>query len=65
LRWTQDKLTNRLAEVYEASPELRGSVRVALVAVGRGGQGDVGQRIRDEILQVQSRNDCKVGFSVS
>lgn len=33
---------------------------LALAAVGRGGQGDVGQRIRDEILYVQSRNNAKV-----
>ena len=30
-------------------------------AAGRGGQSDVGQRVRDEILAVQSRNRCKVG----
>ncbi len=35
-------------------------VRVALAAVGRGGAGEVGQRIRDEILAVQQRNGCKV-----
>jgi hypothetical protein len=39
---------------------LRDTLRLALVAVGRGGRGDVGQRIRDEILLVQSRNDAKV-----
>lgn len=33
---------------------------LTLAAVGRGGQGDVGQRIRDEILYVQSRNNAKV-----
>ncbi len=33
---------------------------VGLAAVGRGGQGYVGQRIRDEILYVQSRNNAKV-----
>jgi hypothetical protein len=36
-------------------------VEVALGAAGRGGQSDVGQRVRDEILVVQSRNDAKVG----
>ena len=41
---------------------LRDTLRLALVAVGRGGQGDVGQRIRDEILHVQSQNGAKVGF---
>ena len=33
---------------------------LGLAAVGRGGQGDVGQRIRDEILYVQLRNNAKV-----
>ena len=32
-----------------------------MAAAGRGGSSDVGQRIRDEILAVQSRNECKVG----
>ncbi|PNH11039.1 Alpha-glucan water dikinase, chloroplastic [Tetrabaena socialis] len=36
--------------------------RVALAAVGRGGAGEVGQRIRDEILSVQQRNNCKGGM---
>jgi alpha-glucan,water dikinase len=31
-------------------------------AVGRGGSSDAGQRIRDEILSVQSRNSCKGGM---
>lgn len=35
-------------------------VLLALMAVGRGGQGDLGQRIRDEILVVQSKNNAKV-----
>ena len=39
---------------------LRDMLRLALVAVGRGGQGDVGQRIRDEILHVQAQNNVKV-----
>jgi len=30
--------------------------------VGRGGQGDVGQRIRDEILVIQRNNDCSGGM---
>ena len=36
------------------------TLRLCLVAVGRGGQGDVGQRIRDEILHVQAKNSAKV-----
>eukprot|EP01018_Ginkgo_biloba_P037276 Gb_00440 [translate_table: standard] len=30
--------------------------------VGRGAEGDVGQRIRDEILVIQRNNDCKGGM---
>ena len=41
-------------------PDLRELALLAMAAVGRGGQGDVGQRIRDEILTVQSRNGAKV-----
>ncbi len=61
---TQDRLVVRLCEFWAASgprgPELRPVVRMALAAVGRGGQGDVGQRVRDEILVVQQKNNCKV-----
>ncbi len=59
--YTQDRLTGRLAGLYEEGKGLRDTLRLALVAVGRGGQGDVGQRIRDEILTVQSNNGAKVG----
>ncbi|GIL62435.1 hypothetical protein Vafri_16667 [Volvox africanus] len=51
-----------------AAPGGRGSAavgaltRVALAAVGRGGAGEVGQRIRDEILAIQQRNGCKGGM---
>ncbi len=34
----------------------------AMAAAGRGGSSDVGQKIRDEILAVQSRNHCKGGM---
>lgn len=57
---TQDRLTGRLSGLYEEGKGLRDTLRLALVAVGRGGQGDVGQRIRDEILTVQSNNGAKV-----
>merc|ERR1719327_1546862 len=33
-----------------------------MAAIGRGGAGDVGQQIRDQILEVQKRNDCKGGM---
>lgn len=32
--------------------------------VGRGGEGDVGQRIRDEILVIQVRTCLPVAFSL-
>lgn len=56
----QERLANRLAELYMLDEGLRPALRVALTAVGRGGQGDAGQRIRDEILHVQARNGAKV-----
>ena len=46
----QDGLTALLAELLEQRPEWRDILLLGLLAVGRGGQGDVGQRIRDEIL---------------
>ena len=49
-----------MAELVCSRPALREAALLAMAAVGRGGQGDVGQRIRDEILTVQSRNDAKV-----
>lgn len=61
----QGRLTGRLAGLYEEGKGLRDMLRLALVAVGRGGQGDVGQRIRDEILTVQSNNGAKVSCFVS
>ena len=56
----QDGLTALLADLLENRPQWRDVLLVGLAAVGRGGQGDVGQRIRDEILYVQSRNNAKV-----
>ena len=49
-------------EPIDGSTEFYSLYRVGLRAVGRGGQGDMGQRIRDEILVVQSRNDCAGGM---
>lgn len=37
---------------------------MVLATVGRGGDGNQGQRIRDEILSIQSRNGCKGGMMV-
>ena len=49
----QDRLTNLLKEMYTEQPENTEMIRLIMGTVGRGGQGDVGQRIRDEILVIQ------------
>ncbi|XP_057975075.1 alpha-glucan water dikinase 2 isoform X2 [Malania oleifera] len=58
----QDKFTNLLQRIYSSQSNVRELVRLILGCVGRGGQGDAGQRIRDEILLVQRSNDCKGGM---
>ncbi|KAK7361648.1 hypothetical protein VNO77_03719 [Canavalia gladiata] len=58
----QDRLTDLLQDVYASYPQYRELVRMILSTVGRGGEGDVGQRIRDEILVIQRNNDCKGGM---
>ncbi|KAK7386775.1 hypothetical protein VNO78_27111 [Psophocarpus tetragonolobus] len=58
----QDRLTDLLQDVYASYPQYREIVRMILSTVGRGGEGDVGQRIRDEILVIQRNNDCKGGM---
>lgn len=49
----QDRLTGLLQNVYKSCPQYREIIRMILSTVGRGGEGDVGQRIRDEILVIQ------------
>ncbi|XP_028754486.1 alpha-glucan water dikinase, chloroplastic isoform X1 [Neltuma alba] len=58
----QDRLTDSLQKVYTSYPQYRELVRMILSTVGRGGEGDVGQRIRDEILVIQRNNHCKGGM---
>ncbi|KAF6143727.1 hypothetical protein GIB67_030617 [Kingdonia uniflora] len=58
----QDRLTDSLENVYKSHPQCREVLRMIMSTVGRGGEGDVGQRIRDEILVIQRNNDCKGGF---
>ncbi|CAH8338830.1 unnamed protein product [Eruca vesicaria subsp. sativa] len=58
----QDRLTDILQEVYASYPEYRELLRMIMSTVGRGGEGDVGQRIRDEILVIQRNNDCAGGM---
>ncbi|KAH9794972.1 alpha-glucan water dikinase 2 [Citrus sinensis] len=58
----QDRFTNLLQKIYSSQPNDREIVRLIMAFVGRGGQGDVGQRIRDEILVIQRNNGCKTGM---
>ncbi|CAI0405840.1 unnamed protein product [Linum tenue] len=58
----QDKFTNLLQRIYLNQPSEREIVRLIMSCVGRGGKGDVGQRIRDEILTIQRNNECKTGM---
>ncbi|WOL20723.1 alpha-glucan water dikinase, chloroplastic isoform X1 [Canna indica] len=58
----QDRLTDLLQNIYKDSPQHREILRMIMSSVGRGGEGDVGQRIRDEILVIQRNNDCKGGM---
>ncbi|TQD83177.1 hypothetical protein C1H46_031282 [Malus baccata] len=58
----QDRLTDLLQNVYANYPQYRELLRMILSTVGRGGEGDVGQRIRDEILVIQRKNNCKGGM---
>ncbi|KAH9535846.1 hypothetical protein CY35_17G074900 [Sphagnum magellanicum] len=58
----QDKLTELLQWMYRDQPENREIIRLIMSTVGRGGEGDVGQRIRDEILVIQRNNDCAGGM---
>ncbi|KAK9675652.1 hypothetical protein RND81_11G021500 [Saponaria officinalis] len=58
----QDRLTESLQNLYKSRPQHRELLRMIMSTVGRGGEGDVGQRIRDEILVIQRNNDCKGGI---
>jgi hypothetical protein len=49
----QDRLTNLVQDIYANNPQHRELLRMIMSTVGRGGEGDVGQRIRDEILVIQ------------
>ena len=56
LAHAQDRLTNRLAELYQRDQPGRPLLRLMLATIGRGGDG---QRIRDEILQIMHRHHVK------
>ncbi|KAJ9187005.1 hypothetical protein P3X46_002505 [Hevea brasiliensis] len=61
----QDKFTNLLQKIYVNQPNDGEIVRLIMLCVGRGGQGDVGQRIRDEILVLQALlNYVRCGFRI-
>ncbi|KAJ1275385.1 hypothetical protein BS78_05G131700 [Paspalum vaginatum] len=58
----QDRFTDILQNLYKTYPQYREMVRMIMSAVGRGGEGEIGQRIRDEILVIQRNNDCMGGM---
>ncbi|KAJ4957377.1 hypothetical protein NE237_024488 [Protea cynaroides] len=58
----QDRFTDLLQNIYKSNPQYQEILRMILTTVGRGGEGDVGQRIRDEILVIQRKNNCKGGM---
>lgn len=58
----QDRLTDSLQNIFRSYPQYRELLRMIMGTVGRGAEGDVGQRIRDEILVIQRNNDCKGGM---
>jgi alpha-glucan,water dikinase len=58
----QLRCTDALARIHRDDPRLRDVTRLIMATIGRGGEGDVGQRIRDEILAVQQANHCKGGM---
>lgn len=58
----QLKCTTQLAALHKDDPAMRDVTRFIMATIGRGGDGDVGQRIRDEILVVQRNNNCMGGM---
>jgi alpha-glucan,water dikinase len=56
LSHAEDRLTQKLANLYSRNPQSRPLVRLMLASVGPGGEG---QRIRDEILSIMHRHHIK------
>ena len=56
LAHAQERLTQKLTEIYHFEPVSRPLTRLTLATVGRGGEG---QRIRDEILNIMHRHHLK------
>lgn len=52
LSWSQLSLVTMLANKFKNVPEVRWLARLVMSCVGRGGSGDLGQRIRDDILVI-------------
>lgn len=62
LSWSQLSLVTLLANKFKTAPEIRWLARLAMSCVGRGGSGDLGQRIRDDILVIlRHHRDWKHG----
>ena len=57
LAHAQNRLTERLAEIYANHPPSRLWVRLMLVNIGQG--GNRGQQVRDEILEIMHRHHIK------
>ena len=58
----QNALTAALCRLHRSRPDLRDVVRLSMACIGRGGTGDMGQRIRDEILDIQQATGMKGGM---
>jgi alpha-glucan,water dikinase len=56
LAHSQDRLTQKLAAIYRGDAASRPWIRLLMITVGRGGEG---QRIRDEILNIMHRHNIK------
>ena len=56
LAHAQDRLADRLADLYRQKPRARPLLRLMLTTIGKGGDG---QRIRDGILQIMHRHHLK------
>lgn len=62
LSWAQLSFVTLLAAKFKQVPEVRWLTRLVMSCVGRGGSGDLGQRIRDDILVILRHNrDWKHG----
>lgn len=56
LSWAQLSFVTLLAAKFKNAPEVRWLSRLVMSCVGRGGSGDLGQRIRDDILVILRHN---------